>query len=104
MLFKKSNKNVYRIVSINCVEDHSKDDGEQLSLFETTNKTFKKRLVAVNPNLNLAAGSVVHHLKYNTSYLDDVLVIDASKVNGSNKFIANIIHQLIHICYNSNIT
>lgn len=34
LIFKKQRKDVYKILSIECVEDHSKDDGEQLSLFE----------------------------------------------------------------------
>lgn len=33
LVFRKTHKDVYRILSIDCVEDHSKDDGEQLSLF-----------------------------------------------------------------------
>ena len=36
LVFRKANKDVYRIVDIKCIEDHSKDDGEQLSLFEAS--------------------------------------------------------------------
>ena len=33
LLFRRQNKNIFRIVAINCIEDNSIDDGEQLSLF-----------------------------------------------------------------------
>ena len=50
IILKKQRKGIYRILSIDCIEDHSKDDGEQIGLFEVQspqqyalNKTNKSR-------------------------------------------------------------
>ena len=111
-LILRKETRVYRIVNIDCVEDHSKDDGEQLSLFETkslTNisKTDKMILFAYLNSANTEGSQkslraylcrnrlnkeddpslVVHHIDADHSnYLDSNLVL---MTNGNHSKIHN---------------
>lgn len=45
LLFRKNNKNIYRIVSIVCIENN--EDGEQLSLFETADNLTEEEIKGI---------------------------------------------------------
>jgi len=93
LVFRKQRKDVYKILSIECVEDHSKDDGEQINMFEGSRKQDEIKTEYENTSeIKLAPGSVAHHLEHNP---EKVIMIDASCFGSNNKENSEFIHKAL---------
>jgi len=112
LVLRKETK-VYKIVNIDCIEDHSKDDGEQLSMFgeqmkfkivkdmrenldsinESINKKIKEEFKAVSGIDLIGKGVATHYLLYNPEI---VVFIDASYLGSNNIQNSNFIHVMLH--------
>lgn len=96
-------KNVYRILDIECIEDNSIDDGEQLSmnfkgitedlLTESKNDGVKKEFNTITGVDLLGKGVSTHHLSYDPEI---VIFIDASAFGSYNTMNSDFVHHAIH--------
>ena len=83
LVLRKETK-VYKILNIDCIEDHSKDDGEQLSLFGEKKMKFKIRK-NINESISNKWNYVVEPHKIDMD-LYDIRFIDSGKRAHTRRF------------------